>query len=227
MKRKPNLILEFTEFNHQRMNSDSVQASTHTDDPQLSAGAFDKHQDLIKQANARLNSIMGGVMNTNTWAALRKALMSDRQEITALKILRILPNNAGDWDVYVEFNIDEKDYWGVIRNITTRDATLTSEVFKDMTNLMVSKEWIIRTKGIVQKTIKKFLTPQQGEWRSLKEIIAVDINTGEEKILNGGTVIKVERAFDNRIVFSISNKYYQLTGANWIYFNWWFERVDD
>ncbi len=227
MKRKPKLILEFTEFNLQKMNSDSVQASTHVDDQQLSLDAFDKHQDLIRQANARLNSIMGGVMNTNSWAALRKALMSDRQEVSSLKILRILPNNAGDWDVYIEFIIDEKDYWGVIRNITSRDAILTSEVFKDQNNLMITKEWIIRTRGIIQKTIKKFLTPQPGEWRSLKEIIAVDVNTGEEKILNGGTVIKLERAYDNKIVFSISNKYYQLSGSNWIYFNWWFEKVDD
>jgi hypothetical protein len=227
MKRKPNLILEFTEFNNQRMNSDSVQASTHVDDAQLSADAFDKHQDLIRQANARLNSIMGGVMNTQSWAALRKAMMSDRQEISALKILRILPNNAGDWDVYIEFIIDENDYWGVIRNITTRDASLTSEVFKDQNNLHITKEWIIRTKGIILKTIKKFLTPVAGEWRSLKEIIAIDINTGEEKILSSGTAIKLERAFDNRIVFSISNKYYQLVGSNWIYFNWWFEKIDD
>ncbi len=227
MKRKPRLILEYTEFNLQKMNSDSVQPSTHVDDPQLSLNAFDKNQDLVLQANARLNSIMGGVMNTNTWASLRKAMMSDRQEVSALKILRILPNNSGDWDIYIEFIIDENDYWGVIRNITSRDTNLTSEVFKDQGNLLITKEWIIRTKGIILKTIKKFLTPETGKWRSLKEIIAIDINTGEEKILNSGTTIEVERSFDNRIVFSISNKYYQLVGSNWVYFNWWFEKVDN
>ena len=46
MKRRNKLILEFTEFNLQRMNPDSVQASMHVDDPQLSINSFDKHQAL-------------------------------------------------------------------------------------------------------------------------------------------------------------------------------------
>ena len=47
MKRRNKLILEFTEFNLQRFNADSAQASVHVDDPKLSIDAFDKHQDKI------------------------------------------------------------------------------------------------------------------------------------------------------------------------------------
>lgn len=223
--KRSKLILEFSEFNLQRMNSDSVQASTHVDDPQLSLNGFDKNQDLIRQANAKLDAIMGGIVTTSTWGSLRRALMSDRQELSGLKILRIMPNNASDWDVYIEFVIDEKEYWGVIRSISSRDPQLTSEVFKDNQALNITKEWIIRTKGVLLKTIKKFLTPESGEWRSLKEVSATDINTGELKVLDSGSVIKVERVFDNKIIFRISNKYYQLSNDAWVYFNWWFEEM--
>src|ERR1035437_2635760 len=198
------LILEVSEFSTPGLNGGAIAPST-TNDPSLSFDAFDKNQDLIRQANAKLNSIMGGVMNTATWGSLRKAMMADRQELTALKILRILPNNASDWDVYIEFIIDEKEYWGVIRSISTRDPQLTSEVFKDNQALNITKEWIIRTKGVILKTIKKFLTPNSGEWRSLKEINVTDVNTGESKTLDSGTTIKVERTFDNKVIFSIAN----------------------
>ena len=223
-KRGKYLILEVSEFSTPGLNAATIAPST-TNDPSLSFDAFDKNQDLIRQANAKLNAIMGGVMTSSSWGALRKAMMADRQELSALKILRILPNNASDWDVYIEFVIDEKEYWGVIRSISTRDPILTSEVFKDNEALNITKEWIIRTKGVILKTIKKFLTPEAGDWRSLKEVNAIDVNTGELKVLNSGTVIKVERAFDNKVIFSIANKYYQLSNDAWVYFNWWFEEV--
>ena len=51
MKRKNKLILEFTEFNMQRMNPDSAAGSIGgVDDPSLSTNAFDKHADAIRQA---------------------------------------------------------------------------------------------------------------------------------------------------------------------------------
>ncbi len=50
--KRSKLILEFSEFNLQRMNSDSVQASTHVDDPQLSLNGFDKNQDLIQMPSS-------------------------------------------------------------------------------------------------------------------------------------------------------------------------------
>ena len=58
MKNRNRLILEFTEFNIQRMNPDSARASIHVDDPQLSIDAFDKHQDGIRQALSRINDIL-------------------------------------------------------------------------------------------------------------------------------------------------------------------------
>jgi hypothetical protein len=57
MKRRNKLILEFTEFNLQRLNPDSAQASIHVDDPQLSTNAFDKHEDKLRAAMSRIDDI--------------------------------------------------------------------------------------------------------------------------------------------------------------------------
>ena len=51
------IILEATEFNFNRFNSDSVQASTQVDDPQLSINAFDKQEDVIRQAIAKIGDL--------------------------------------------------------------------------------------------------------------------------------------------------------------------------
>ena len=89
MKRRNKLILEFTEFNMQRLNPDSVQASMHVDDPSLSINAFDKHQDAIRQAMSRVNDILWNLNGSNAYSALRGKLALEDQDIKSMKKLRI------------------------------------------------------------------------------------------------------------------------------------------
>ena len=86
-------VLETSEFNFQRMNSDSVQASTHVDNPQLSLNAFDKHQDALRQTMTRIGDIMHSVKGTNAYKSLRSKLALEDQDITNMRILRILKSN--------------------------------------------------------------------------------------------------------------------------------------
>jgi hypothetical protein len=90
MKRRNKLILEFTEFNLQRFNSDSVRASTHVDDPSLSLDAFDKHQDGIRQAMSRIGDILHNLKGTSAYSDLRSKLALENQDIQNIKILKIL-----------------------------------------------------------------------------------------------------------------------------------------
>ena len=74
MKRRNKLILEFTEFNLQRLNPDSVQASMHVDDPQLSTNAFDKHQDGLRAAMSRVNDILNSLSGTDAYRNLNPSI---------------------------------------------------------------------------------------------------------------------------------------------------------
>jgi hypothetical protein len=107
MKRRNKLILEFTEFNIQRMNPDSVRASTHVDDPQLSINAFDKHQDGIRQAMSRIDGILNNLKGTSSYSALRSKLALEDQNIKNIKILRITKSETLKYNVYLTFNIDD------------------------------------------------------------------------------------------------------------------------
>lgn len=226
MKRRNKLILEFTEFNLQRMNPDSVQASMHVDDPSLSINAFDKHQDAIRQAMSRVTDILHSLSGSSAYANLRGKLALEDQDIKSMKVLRILKVNNINYDVYISFVIGDNEYWGVINNIMTPDAELESEVFKDY-DLYQAKEWIIKIKGLVIKTIRTWLKPEPGKYRLLNdEVICYSIETGRQLRMDKGIDVEVIRAYDNKIVIRHESETYNLVGDNYIYFNWWFEKID-
>jgi hypothetical protein len=225
MKRSKYLILEFTEFNAQRFNPDSVQASVHVDDPKLSTNAFDKHEDLVRQAVSRIGQLQGALMGSAAYRTLKSKLALEDQEITELKIIRIA-KNALQYDIYISFKIKEEEYWGVIKDILG-NSEFKSEVFKDH-DLIQTKEWVIKLKGLIIKIIKNFLKPQFGKFKSLTdEIVCYSLVTGKMLKMNQGSEIEVLKSYDNKIIFEYENDKYALTGDNFIYFNWWFEKIED
>ena len=228
MKRKNKLILEFTEFNLQRMNPDSAAGAVGgVDDPSLSTNAFDKHADAIRQAMSRINDILYNLAGTSAYRNLRSKLGLESQDIQKMKILRIVKSNSIFYDAYITFVIDDYEYWGVIENIMSPNPEFTSEVFKDF-DLYQSKEWIIKIKGLVIKTIKTWLKPEPGMYKLLNDdLYCYSTETGKQLRMEKGIEIELIRAHDNKIVVKYETDYYNLVGDNYVYFNWWFEKIED
>lgn len=226
MKRRNKLILEFTEFNLQRFNDTSVQASTHVDDPQLSINAFDKHQDAIRSAMSRINDIMGRMADTGAYRNLRSKLAMEHQQIKNLRILRITKSNNINYDAYINFVIGDELYYGVVENLLSTEPKFKSEVFKDQ-DLHQAKEWVIKTTGLIIKTLKEWLKPIPGNYKLLgEEVVCNSTETGKQLIMNKGIVIELVRAHSDRILVRYENEDYILRGDNHVFFNWWFEKVD-
>jgi hypothetical protein len=226
MKKRNKLILEFTEFNMQRLNPDSVQASMHVDDPSLSTNAFDKHQDGLRQAMSRVNDILWNLTGSNAYKNLRGKLALEDQDIKSMKILRIVKVNGINYDIYVTFVIGDNEYWGVINHILTPDTDLESEVFKDY-DLYQAKEWVIKIKGLVIKTVKEWLKPESGKYKLLNdEVICYSVETGRQLKMDKNIEIDLVRSYDNKIIIRHESETYNLVGDNFIYFNWWFEKID-
>lgn len=225
MKNKNRLILEFTEFNAQRLNPDMGQMAVHVDNPQLSINAFDKHQDAIRAATSKINGLLQSLSNTPQFNMLKSKLSLEEQNITSMKVLRISKSNDVNYDVYISFVIDEVEYFGVIEDILTDDPVFKSEVFKDNT-LIQTKEWIIKIKGLVIKIIKKWLTPDNGKYKLINnEAYCFNVDNGRLLKINKDTEIEVIRSHDNKVVIKHENEYYNLIGDSYIYFNYWFIKV--
>jgi len=225
MKKRNKLILEFTEFNLQRMNPDSVQASMHVDDPQLSTNAFDKHEDAIRNAMSRVDDIMMNLKGTSVYSKLRGALTLQDQDIQSLKIVKIVKTDNISHDVYLSFVIDDVEYWGVIYNIMSYEPTFKSEVFKDY-DLHQPKEWVIKTRGLIIKTIKQWLKPEPGMYILLNdEVICYSTETGKQLKMEKGIEIELVRAHSDKLIIRYDSNTYNLIGDNYVYFNWWFEKI--
>lgn len=223
---KSRLILEFTEFNLQRLNPDSVQPAIHVNDPKLSNGAFDRHEDMIRQSMTKIQDITNSIKSTSSYSSLRSILSLDDQDLSSLKIIRISKSNVINYDVYITFVIGENEYWGVIKNIMS-NPEISSEVFKDE-NLIQTKEWAVKIKGTILKYIKKWLKPQFGKFKLIEnEINCYSNETGKLLKLPKNSIIEVLKSYDGRIIFLYDNDQYSLTGDNFIYFNWWFESVKE
>lgn len=225
MKRNNRLILEFTEFNLQRMNPDSARASIHVDDPKLSIDAFDKHQDKIRAAMSRINDILYNLKGTSVYGTLRGKLALEEQDIQSLKIQRIVKVNNINYDVYICFTIQEEEYFGVIKNILN-SPEVKSEVFKDF-DLYQAKEWVIKIKGLIIKTIKTWLKPESGRYKLLnEEVICYSTETGKMHRIEKGTEIELIKSLDDKLIIKVGEDICHLVGDNHIYFNWWFEKIE-
>jgi hypothetical protein len=143
-----------------------------------------------------------------------------------MKIIRISKSNNINYDVYISFVIGEEEYWGVIKNIMN-NPEFTSEVFKDF-DLYQTKEWVIKTKGLIIKTIKAWLKPEPGMYKLLNdEIICYSTESGKQLKMEKGIEIELIRSHNDKIIVKHESDYYNLVGDNYIYFNWWFEKIED
>lgn len=228
MKKKMKLILEFTEFNLNRFNSDNTSVSMGlVPDKQLSVNAFDRFEDDIRVSSSRINNIMKSLTNTSAFTSLKSKINFEKQNPTSLKILRIVPNNV-DYFIYVSFIINESEYDGVIQNILSKSPIFISNVFSDSRNLVQSEEWQIRLKGLLIQTIRKWLDIEPGKYKTLKDIDCTNLTTGSNKTIKVGSTIEVKKTipFENKIVIKFDNDLYNLTNSNFIYFNYWFQKLD-
>lgn len=223
---KNRLILEFTEFNAQRLNPDSAQMSVHVDNPQLSINAFDKHEDAIRAGIGKINSILHSLANTSSFRSLKSKLSLENQKIESMKVLRITKSNEVNYDAYITFVIDGEEYYGVIEDLMGKYPTFTSEVFKD-SDLIQSKEWVIRTRGLVIKTVKTWMLPDKGIYKLENDVCYITSNeTGELQKIEKGDTIEVISSRLNNISVRYQNKIYSLRNDNFVYFNWWFIKED-
>jgi hypothetical protein len=101
-----------------------------------------------------------------------------------------------------------------------------SEVFKDY-DLLQAKEWVIRTKGLIIKTIKEWLRPEPGTYRLLNDnVICYSVETGKQLSMQAGLEIELVRSHSDRIIINHEDETYNLVGDNYVFFNWWFDKVD-
>lgn len=197
-------------------------------DPGISFEPFNRHYQTLQSTYKRLNDISTELTNSSIFKRLKNELILDDQNITSLKIIRILPNNANIYNAYVEFMIGEDTFNGVIIDVVGYNPTFKSNVFKSG-NLVLTKEWIIRISGLIIKTVVNWISPNSGNYVSLKDdILSIDQMTGAMVLIDKGTLITVTGSDEKRniVYIEINHRKLYIKGKNYVYFNYYFEPQD-
>jgi hypothetical protein len=50
---------------------------------------------------------------------------------------------------------------------------------------------------------------------------------GKLLVLPKDSIVEVLKSYDDRIIFEYDSKQYTLRGDNFVYFNWWFEPIEN
>jgi hypothetical protein len=152
-------------------------------------------------------------------------LILDEQKITSMKVLRLVDTDSVNWDAYISFVIGEEEYYGHIKNLLSEEPHIKSEVFKDF-DLVQSKEWVLRTRGLLLKAVLEWLHPEDGIYQLLNDfIICTDNMTGNLMKLEKGSKVEVVNSYDHKIIIRYNDKHYTLVNKNFVYFNYWFLKV--
>jgi hypothetical protein len=159
---------------------------------------------------------------------LRSGSTIEPTDIKNLKILRIYPKDDIYLNVYftIELDGEKEPYYGVIKKINTKNPQVFCELFNDR-KIFHSKEWVIRVKGNITKSIKKWLNVDRIKYQSLKDIDAYNENTGELELIPIGSMVEVIRSIDDYITINYMENNYILTGRNYYYFNYYFQPTQD
>lgn len=215
---------ELTEFNHAGFNPEGSGVVGYSHDPQLGMDSYDQHASTVLSATRRLNSILSTLNNSGFIYSVTNDRLINGQEIKDIKIQRMYPNGANNLDVYLTFDILDKEYYGVIKNFDTINPEVRSEVFSEPT-LITSREWIIRTKGLLLKCVRLWMEIEKGEYLAMKDILVTGTLTGNLYTITKGSKIKVLKCYDNKLIIEQKGIECLMDGLNYYYFNWWFEKI--
>ena len=67
---------------------------------------------------------------------------------------------------------------------------------------------------------------EEGSYKLMNDsVICYSVDTGKMAKIEKGSEVEVIRSYDNKILIKYDNDFYNLVNDNFIYFNWWFEKI--
>jgi hypothetical protein len=243
---KKQSLLESSEFNQYQMGLDHAFSSfgpgygTATD-PGLSiyspdsnpyvdmyartAGTTSRLMQIIKQVSKEMAD--DHIFNRKT-----DRFLEDIDEYKNIKILRIFSNETLKLNIYISFDFNSQEYFGVYRNFNSshQKPTLDTELLADPAMSYIDKEYYFKLNQYLYKIIFNWFIPKPGAYKNLKQDCLVKDESGQQKFLKEGKLVNVkgyntDENNDPYVVMEMEGKDFFLTGNNYFYFKYWFDPI--
>lgn len=159
------------------------------------------------------------------------AFIEDLDLFKNFRILRILENQRLKLDVYIAFNYDEEEYFGVFKNFNyIMKPKFESEIFYDIRNQnRMTQEYRLKLGNYIYKKLENWFIPEKGWYKCLSEKLVIRDEMGkffEVKKDKQVEIIGYNMSRDNQpyIMINVDNKKYYIKDNDYYYFKWRFEK---
>lgn len=239
---KEHLITEDTEFFQYQFsqNTPNPLGPTHgfATDPSLSiyTGQDSPYTDHYSRTIGLMNDLKGLIdhfnKNSNGYTVQKyDHFTEDIDNYNNLKILRMFENQSNYLDIYISFEFDEKEYFGVFKNYNKayEKPKLKCELFKSPEYMYIDEEYILKLTNFFRKILNNWFIPKKGNWKNLKDGLIVNNIMGEKKPIKKNKVVdlkgyNIDENNNPYLILEFDNDEYYLKGNSYYWFQWFFEK---
>ena len=183
---------------------------------------------------ANLNNVVKNIRNqTGLIYKDSNPFLEDINLYKNIKILRIFENNNLKLDVFLSFQYDNNEYFGVFKNFNgLAKPKFESEIYFD-TELQYrfDGEYKLKLGNFFYKKLEKWFIPSKGFYKNLKEMNKVKDNMGKLYEMQSNQIVEVlgyNMTADNKpyIILKYKDHTYHVEGNDYYYFKWRFEKLN-
>jgi hypothetical protein len=241
---KYDLIMEDSEFNSYQFgqNTPNPLGPGHgfASDPGLSiyGGADSPYVDLYSRGHGFVNDLKGvidHINKDNKSIAVQKYdhFVNDIEFYENLKILRLIENESNYLDVFISFEFNETEYFGVYKNFNRPylKAKLQCELYKEQQYNYINGEYQLKLSNYLRKILNNWFIPKSGIWKNLKEGYLIKDEMGTKTPLKENRFVDVKgyNIDENNnpyIVIEFKNEEYTIGENSYYWFKWYCEKLE-
>jgi len=208
-------------------------------DPKLS---YQNYQDSpYTDFYARQHGLVSNVMNVmkghrsqlgDSMYKTDNAFIEDLELFKNFKILRMFENQKLKLDIYISFDYDEEEYFGVYKDFNyIMKPKLESELFFDTKNEQrMNPEYKLKLSNYIYKKLETWFIPEKGWYKCLAEKLTLRDEMGKFFEIKRNKQIEIlgyNLSKDNQpyIMLNINEKKYYIYNNDYYYFKWRFEKT--
>lgn len=159
--------------------------------------------------------------------------LEDIKDIKNIKILRIFENNNLKLDIYLSFEYDDNEYFGVFKNFNgLSKPKFESELYYDPEyQYRFDGEYKLKLGNHFYKKLEKWFIPEKGLYKNMKNDNRVKDAMGKLYEIQSDQVIEVlgyNMNSDNKpyVIIKCKDKTYHVEGNSYYYFKWRFDKLN-
>ena len=180
---------------------------------------------MYNQWKTMIDNIIKTTGNNYAGAKFDK-FMEDVDEFNNFKILRL--NRSGlDINVYVSFEFDDFEYFGVYKNFGSQHKPiLYTDMYTDEKCKFITNEYRLKLSNYFYKILVNWFLPKKCKYKALKNVFTRD-EFGKEFILKENSIVELlNSSFSDRIInLNLNGKRYYINNIDFYFFNYWFEEI--